>query len=132
TRIINELLQSFPKGENITGKCSLIDVRVEEVKRMPGKFNPWANYTLDQTVRQFLMLPYEAFGTELRVTWKANPNCAETIEQGEAIGCHSSPIRKKHPKDFSCEELQHEVTGLTEEQLGEDCLDCEGDDGDCQ
>lgn len=130
TRIINELITLFPKNQNIGGDCKIIGLSAEVDNVQSHKYDPWERYTVKKESR-YLMLPYEAFGVDLVLTWKIAPSCVESVTVGTAIGCGSSPIRKKHPKDFTCEELQHPVTGLTAEQLGPECLDC-NNAGDCE
>lgn len=117
TRIWNELLDLFPKGQNIGGDCKVVDLNVEMVRQMPTSFNPWQAYSVDNTSRNFLQLPHEAFGIELRCTWMVSPQCVERLTIGDPACGSETPIRRRYPKDFSCDELLNPTTGLTPEQV---------------
>lgn len=90
----------------------------------PGLFSP---YTYPEGVRQYLLPPFDAFAIDIRTTYMVDASCIVPIDTTD-VNCWTPPqtTRRRHPKDFTCEELTDPDTGLTDEQLGPECLDCEG------
>lgn len=102
TRLWNEFLTLFPSQVDMPGACPLNDVTVEFVREAPSTESPWAAWpSLQEEVRQFLMLPYEHFIIELKVTWRANPACIQPIIVGEEYLCEgpAPPSRPSVPSD---------------------------------
>lgn len=90
----------------------------------PSLFSP---YTYPEGVRQYLLPPFDAFAIDIRTTYMVDASCIVPIDPTDVNCWTPQPTtRRRHPKDFTCEELTDPVTGLTDEQLGPDCLDCEG------
>ena len=87
----------------------------------------FGSYTYPESARPFLMWPFDAFAIDIAAEYRLRPGCEEEPVPGDDE-CWTPPTtrRRKNPSEFTCEELQDPVTGLTEEQLGPGCLDCEG------
>lgn len=64
-----KLLAALPEGF-INGN-GLVKVKIADTKVLDaGIFN---RYTFDETVRQYLMMPFQAFALELEITYSVNP-----------------------------------------------------------
>mgnify|MGYP007086240288 CR=1 FL=1 len=87
----------------------------------------FSSYTYPESARPFLMWPFDAFAIDIAAEYRLRPGCEEDPVPGDDE-CWTPPTtkRRKNPSEFTCEELQDPVTGLTAEQLGPECLDCEG------
>lgn len=83
-------------------------------------------YTYDQSARPYLMHPYDAFAIDIATEFRIKPGCEDQVDVTD-VNCWTPPTtnRRRHPKDFTCEELNDPETGLTDEQKA-DCLDCTG------
>ena len=90
----------------------------------PGLFG---QYTYPEGVRQYLMWPFDAFAIDIATEYMPNPACLVPVDV-EDVACWTPPAtkRRRNPNEFTCEELTDPDTGLTDEQLGPDCLNCEG------
>ena len=88
-------------------------------------------YTYPEASRQYLLPPYDAFAIDIATSVRVKPGCEDDVTVSDDA-CWSPPTtrRRRNPNEFTCAELQDPVTGLTDEQLGPDCLDCEGT-GEC-
>lgn len=53
----------------------------------PQDQNLFSRYTYDETVRQFLMPPYEAFGIDFASTYRVNPGCMADIDFTQYTNC---------------------------------------------
>lgn len=87
----------------------------------------FSSYTYPESARPFLMWPFDAFAIDIAAEYRLRPGCEEEPVPGDTE-CWTPPTtkRRKNPSEFTCEDLQDPVTGLTAEQLGPECLDCEG------
>jgi hypothetical protein len=90
----------------------------------------FSQYTYPEAARQYLLWPFDAFAVDITATYRIKPGCEEApVPDDDA--CWTPPVTKKrrNPSEFTCDELTDPVTGLTTEQLGPECLDCDG--GEC-
>lgn len=83
-------------------------------------------YTFPEGVRQYLLYPFDAFAIDIATEFRVRPGCEPTVS-GTDVACWRPPstYRRRHPREFSCEELTDPTNGLTDAQL-EDCLNCSG------
>lgn len=74
-------------------------------------------YTYPEAVRQYLMPPFDAFGLDIATEFRMNPNCGDTIDPSD-VNCWTPPTtkRRRNPNEFTCDELNDPITGLTAEQ----------------
>ena len=86
----------------------------------------FAAYTYPEGVRQYLLYPFDAFALDIETELRVKPGC-EPVVGTDGVPCWTPPtiFRRRHPREFSCEELTDPTTGLTAEQL-DDCLNCTG------
>ena len=87
----------------------------------------FSQYTYPEAARQYLLWPFDAFALDITATYRIKPGCEEApVPDDDA--CWTPPVTRKrrNPSEFTCDELTDPVTGLTAEQLGPECLDCEG------
>lgn len=93
----------------------------------------FSSYTYPESARPFLMWPFDAFAIDIAAEYRLRPGCEEDPVPGDDE-CWTPPTtkRRRNPSEFTCEELQDPVTGLTAEQLGLECLDCQGGGGPCE
>lgn len=87
----------------------------------------FAQYTYREAERQYLNYPYDYFAIDLECSFRIKPGCEDDLLKGD-VSCWVPPSMsiRRHPKDFTCEELLDPTNGLTEEQLGPECLNCTG------
>lgn len=87
----------------------------------------FSSYTYPESARPFLMWPFDAFAIDIAAEYRLRPGCEDEPLPGDEE-CWTPPTtrRRKNPSEFTCEELHDPVTGLTAEQLGPECLDCDG------
>ena len=119
-------LQDVPTNEG-----PFIGVR-HQVETIPERGKSlFGAYTYPDTARQYLLFPFDAFAIDILTTMRIRPGCEDQVTQGEAE-CWTPPTnrRRRFPWEFTCEELQDPVNGLTAEQLGSGCLNC-GTGGTC-
>lgn len=127
SKIMADVEGLLPKSHTISGDCSISNLQIEKIREETT--NPFSKYSLDEKTRPYTMLPYEVFSMVLRCEWTVNPDCVASVTVGDAFGCNGpSPVRKKYPNQFTCDQLNDADNGLTDEQL--ECLDCQG--GDCE
>jgi hypothetical protein len=90
----------------------------------------FSQYTYPEAARQYLLWPFDAFAVDITATYRIKPGC-EDAPVPDDDACWTPPVTKKrrNPSEFTCDELTDPVTGLTTEQLGPECLDCDG--GEC-
>lgn len=123
-KMVQEFIGAIESG--IYNSDTLIGIlhRVEGVPQRGS--NIFSEYTYPESTRQYLMLPYAAFAFDILTRWRIRPGCEEQVAES-APGCWTPPTTKKrkNPSEFSCDELNDPVTGLTDAQK-EDCLDCSG------
>ena len=83
-------------------------------------------YTFPEGVRQYLLYPFDAFAIDIATEFRVRPGC-EPVVSGTDVACWRPPstYRRRHPREFTCEELTDPTNGLTDAQL-EDCLNCSG------
>jgi hypothetical protein len=83
-------------------------------------------YTFPDSSRQYLLYPFDAFALEIATEFRVKAGCEPEVS-GTDVACWTPPatMRRRHPRDFSCEELTDPTNGLTAEQL-DDCLNCSG------
>lgn len=90
----------------------------------------FSKYTFDESRSQYLNVPFDFFALDIETDFLLMPGCEVPLD-AEDVSCYTpgSDPRKRYAKDFTCEDLQDPVNGLTAEQLGADCLDCDGSGG---
>lgn len=83
-------------------------------------------YTFPDSSRQYLLYPFDAFALEIATEFRVKAGCEPEVS-GTDVACWTPPatMRRRHPREFSCEELTDPTNGLTAEQL-DDCLNCAG------
>lgn len=83
-------------------------------------------YTFPESTRQYLLYPFDAFALDIATEFRVKAGC-EPVVDGTDVACWTPPatMRRRHPREFSCEELTDPTNGLTAEQL-DDCLNCSG------
>lgn len=88
----------------------------------------FGKYTLNEVRSQYLHYPFDFFALDIETTFRLAPGCEEKLALND-VDCWTPPGngRKLHPNQFTCEQLLDPEYGLTEEQLGPDCLDCNGE-----
>lgn len=86
----------------------------------------FSTYTFPEGVRQYLLYPFDAFAIDIATDFRIRPGCEPTVS-GTDVACWTPPstYRRRHPREFTCEELTDPTNGLTDAQL-EDCLNCSG------
>lgn len=89
----------------------------------------FAGYTYPEGTVQYLMWPYDAFAINIVTSFRIKAGCEGEVTQDDA-SCWTPPTtsRRRHPREFSCEELTDPTNGLTDTQLSS-CLDCDGGTG---
>ena len=89
----------------------------------------FAAYTYPDAAVQYLMWPYDAFAIDLVTAFRIKAGCEDEVSTTDE-SCWTPPTtsRRRHPREFTCEELTDSTNGLTETQLS-DCLDCDGGTG---
>jgi hypothetical protein len=85
----------------------------------------FAAYTFPDAARQYLLWPFDAFAIDIATEFRIRPGC-EPVVSGSDVTCWTPPstYRRRHPREFSCEELNDPTNGLTLQQKL-DCLDCD-------
>lgn len=83
-------------------------------------------YTFPDSSRQHLLYPFDAFALDIATEFRVKAGCEPEVS-GTDVACWTPPatMRRRHPREFTCEELTDPTNGLTEEQL-DDCLNCTG------
>lgn len=83
-------------------------------------------YTFPDSSRQYLLYPFDAFALEIATEFRVKAGCEPEVS-GTDVACWTPPatMRRRHPREFSCEELTDPTNGLTDAQL-QDCLNCSG------
>ena len=120
-------LQDVPTNE---GPFIGVRHQVESVpERGKGLFGA---YTYPESSAQYLLYPFDAFAIDIVTALRIRPGCEDQVTPG-GVECWTPPTnrRRRFPREFSCEELTDAENGLTAEQLGPGCLDCEGGTGPC-
>ena len=116
-RILQQFLGALQVGSHNTGPFIGVRHSVDGVPER-GK-NLFAPYTYPDSARQYLMWPFDAFGIDIVTTFRIKPGCEEQVQQGDE-SCWSPPTnrRRRNPSEFTCEELNAPITGLTDTQKG--------------
>ena len=125
-KIIREFLGQLHHGPYNDGAFMGIRHRIEGMPIQGPEL--FSRYTYNEAVRQYLMPGrFDAFGIDIITTFRENPNCETPVDLTD-VDCWTPPAthRRRHPKDFTCEELIDPINGLTAEQLGSECLNCGG------
>lgn len=88
----------------------------------------FSRYTYNEAERQFLTWPYSYFAMDIETKFILPVGCSIPVDP-VPVDCNNPPpiTRRRYPSEFTCEELLDPTHGLTEEQLGPDCLDCAGE-----
>ena len=89
---INSLV-SQPFNSSIYQRVSISPLGEEGKTR-----NPFAKYTYDETINQFLMHPYDYFILPINVDFAINKKCINDFEVGAPIGCYT-------PAEGCCNEI---------------------------
>lgn len=136
-KISQEIFGLLPNKNANLDDCNITRLNFDHYGYEKTGENPWKQYGLDEDRRKFTLPPFEVFAMDLVCQWFVHNSCLGQVTAGSPIGCDSqAPVRRRHPKDFTCEELTDPTTGLTDEQLGPECLNCgagsgSGSGGDC-
>jgi hypothetical protein len=126
SRISREIYALLPNRNENLPACNVTRVNFQYYGLAPVEESPWKRYTLAPERVQYLMPPFQFFCMDLVCTWCVHEQCLCPVEVGDPSGCGAPPVvRRRFPKDFTCDELNDPVTGLTAEQRA-DCLDCSG------
>lgn len=74
-------------------------------------------YTYPDSKRQYLLQPFDAFGIDIETELRIKPGCEPEVS-GTDVSCWTPPAshRRRHPREFSCEELNDPTDGLTDAQ----------------
>lgn len=77
----------------------------------------FARYTFDEPTTQYLHYPYDAFAIDVIVGFRLFPGCSEAMIADDTA-CWTAPVqpRRRYPREFSIDELQDPVNGLTDQQ----------------
>lgn len=67
------------QGRRFASVGEFIQLNVKPVQIQPQNKALFANYTYDQTQRQYLMPPFEFFGIDLLCSYKISPKCLDKI-----------------------------------------------------
>lgn len=88
----------------------------------------FSQYTYPEAARQYLLWPFDAFALDIIATYRIKPGCEEAPVPDDNA-CWTAPVtsRRRHPSEFTCDELLDPVNGLTPAQLGPECLNCTGE-----
>ena len=127
-RILQQFIASFPSGLYNDGPFIGIRHTVEAVpERGKALFSA---YTYPDAARQYLLYPFDAFAIELLTTLRVKPGCEEEVTAADAA-CWAPPAnrRRRNPSEFSCDELNAPITGLSDAQ--KECIDGCGGGGPC-
>lgn len=119
-RILQQFIASFPSGLYNDGPFIGIRHTVEAVpERGKALFSA---YTYPDAARQYLLYPFDAFAIELLTTLRVKPGCEEEVTAADAA-CWAPPAnrRRRNPSEFSCDELNAPITGLSDEQ--KECIE---------
>lgn len=129
-RILQQFIASFPSGLYNDGPFIGVRHTVEAVpERGKALFSA---YTYPEAARQYLLYPFDAFAIDLITTLRVKPGCEEEVTAADAA-CWAPPAnrRRRNPSEFSCDELNAPITGLTDVQ--KECIEgCGGGGGDCE
>lgn len=126
SQIAREIYGLLPNRNENLPACNVTRVNFQYYGLAPVDESPWQRYTLAPERVQYLMPPFQYFCMDLVCTWFVHEECLCPLQVGDPAGCGAPPaVRRRFPKDFTCEELNDPDTGLTSEQL-ESCLDCTG------
>lgn len=85
-------------GYCIAAICGRLDIRFQNMgifKRLtvkPTRFPPadaslFSRYTYDETVRQYLMPPFEVFGIDFQANYQVHPGCIDQVDFSEPNNC---------------------------------------------
>lgn len=124
-RILRLFLSVFPTGVYNDGPFIGLRHVVEAVPERGRSL--FSAYTYPDAARQYLLYPFDAFAIDVMTTLRIRPGCEDQVTASdEACWTPPSNLRRRFPREFTCEELTAPITGLTAEQLGAGCLDCSG------
>ena len=122
-KISQEIFELLPSRNTNIEDCNIVGLNFDHYGYEKTGENPWKGYGLDDTRRPLLLPPFDFFAMDLVCQWRVHSSCLGKVVVGDPSGCGApTPIQRRYPKDFECEELTDPTTGLTEEQL--DCLGC--------
>lgn len=127
-RIMQQFIGAIPSGVYNDGPFIGVRHTIEAVPER-GKAI-FAAYSYPAEKRQYLLHPFDAFAIDILTVLRIKPGCEDQVNTTNAE-CWTPPAnrRRRFPSEFTCEELNAPITGLTDEQKGE-CLDCAGG-GEC-
>lgn len=79
------ILKKLPARPFNSGNYHLIDIQF--VSQRPKSVNPFAKYSYDETVMQFLMYPFDYFVLALRVTFRVDMRCITIASLTPPVDC---------------------------------------------
>lgn len=62
-------------------------VNIQFAGQKPKSINPFAKYTYDETITQFLLYPYDYFALMLQVDFRVDMRCINIQDLGPALNC---------------------------------------------
>lgn len=128
-RILQQFVGAIPSSVYNDGPFIGVRHSIEAVpERGKGLFSL---YTYPSEARQYLLYPFDAFAIDILTVLRIKPGCEDQVNTTNAE-CWTPPAnrRRRFPSEFTCEELNAPITGLTDQQK-EECLDCSGGGGPC-
>lgn len=86
---------------------------------MPTKGSSlFSQYAYPDSVRQYLMWPFDAFGIDIETEFRIKPGCEPEVNTTDgSCWTPDASLRRRHPREFSCEELLDATNGLTPAQI---------------
>lgn len=127
-RILQQFASDLHTGMYNDGPFIGLRHTVEAVpERGKGLFSA---YNYPDSVRQYLLYPFDAFALDILTTLRIKPGCEDVVTASDTA-CWAPPTtrRRRQPSEFSCDELNAPITGLTDAQ--KECIDGCGDGGEC-
>jgi len=78
SQIITTLMTAFPEFPENNGNFQGLHIQI--VGQDPKTSNPFAKYSYDESVNQFLMAPFEYFSLPIEASFETDPACFEPFE----------------------------------------------------
>lgn len=127
-RILRLFLSVFPTGVYNDGPFIGLRHVVEAVPERGRSL--FSAYTYPDAARQYLLYPFDAFAIDVMTTLRIRPGCEDQVTAADAA-CWAPPAnrRRRNPSEFSCDELNAPITGLSDAQ--KECIDGCGGGGPC-
>ncbi len=85
SQIITTFLSAFPQFPTNEGNYQQVLVKV--LGQDPKSYNPFAKYSYDEKVKQYLMHPFEYFSLPIEVSFEIDQSCIEAFEKDAENVC---------------------------------------------